>query len=178
MIVLGIDPGSVCTGYGVIEVDGRALSVCGHGTIRPSGTHLSRLKRIYAAITEVVQEFAPDTCAVEMPVYAKNAQAMLKLGRAQAAAMLAAAHQDLEVAQYTPKEVKRAVTGSGAASKEQVAFMVRSLLKVRPDGLDSQDASDALAVALCHRHRKESGVAKPVYADWAAFVRQNPDRTI
>ena len=89
--------------------------------------------------------------------------------------MLAAAHQGLVVTQYTPKEVKRAVTGNGAATKEQVAFMVRSMLGIRGNTL-SLDASDALAVALCHRHRQQSGAVRPVHSDWAAFVRQNPHR--
>ena len=180
MIVLGIDPGSIRTGYGVIDWDtkGHEGLVLGHGTIRPTLTEefTPRLGEIYEGVTEIIQGFLPalNVCAIEMPVYAQNAQTMLKLGRAQAAAMLAAHHQGLRVFEYTPKSVKMAVTGNGSATKEQVAFMIRSLLQIRGDVL-GKDASDALAVAVCHcNHRK---IEKSGQGGWGDFVRQNPGRT-
>ena len=176
MIILGIDPGSVCTGYGVIQCTGDRYVVIAHGVIDSQGAHAERLKVIYDHLTRIIKEYAPTMCALEMPIYAQNAQAMLKLGRAQAAAMLAAIHQGLTVAQYSPKEVKRAVTGSGAAHKEQVAYMVGSLLGLPGESLTS-DESDALAVALCHQHRHVSGHVSSSPSNWAAFVRQNPHRT-
>ena len=175
MTVLGIDPGSVHTGYGIIAADDRTARLCGHGAINPKGSHVARLGKIYDGILAVIRHHRPDACAIEMPVYARNPQAMLKLGRAQAAAMLAAAHQDVIVQQYTPKQVKQAVTGTGSASKEQVAYMVSSLLGVSMDSL-TLDESDACAVALCHWHRQQSPDTPATHAGWEAFIRANPDR--
>ena len=177
MIIMGVDPGSVRTGFGVILCEGGAQKACGHGIIKPQGAHTDKLQAIYEGLTRAIKEYAADACAMEMPVYAKNPQAMLKLGRAQAAAMLAALHQGLTVVQYTPKEVKRAVTGNGAASKQQVAYMVRSLLKLQNEAL-SLDECDAFAVALCHRHRQEIGAPRQAHSGWASFVRRNPHRAV
>ena len=110
-----------------------------------------------------------------MPVYGKNAQSMLKLGRAQAAAMLAALNHEIPVTEYTPKEVKKAVTGNGNASKEQVQYMVRSILAVDESIKMRHDASDALAVGLCHAQRNRTPRQKQ-YRDWKSFLKQNPDR--
>jgi len=178
MLILGIDPGSSQTGYGVIDSSNH---VHGYGVISLTGDHMARIQQIYQEITKIVREYKPATCAIEMPVYGSNPQAMLKLGRAQAAAMLAVLNQDISVAQYTPKMVKRAVTGNGNASKEQVAYMVNSLLKfkVSPSKI-SHDVSDALAVAVCHHEREMPGGKSdaPHYSGWAAFVRENPDRVV
>lgn len=175
MIILGIDPGSLRTGYGIIDSKHRVL---GFGVVAVSGDHIVRIQSIYRAVTELVHQHKPDACAIEMPVYGQNPQAMLKLGRAQAAAMLAAFNQGLGVTQYTPKMIKRAVTGNGNASKQQVAYMVRSLLNFGKIGADlTHDASDALATALCHFHREtEGGTETKAHKGWAAFVRANPDR--
>ncbi|HYE95004.1 MAG TPA: crossover junction endodeoxyribonuclease RuvC [Rubricoccaceae bacterium] len=175
MIVLGIDPGTQHTGYGVVEVARRQETALAYGVIDlPDGMdHALRLERIYEQIVDVIERWQPDECAVEMPVFAKNAQSMLKLGRAQAAVMLAAVHRQLPVTQYTPKEVKKAVTGNGNAAKEQVWYMVQRLLSISEDkGLD---ASDALAVALCHAHRTEQGPTGK-FKDWKSFVAANPGR--
>jgi len=112
-----------------------------------------------------------------MPVYAQNAQSMLKLGRAQAAAMLAAVNRQIPIVEYTPKEIKKSVTGNGNASKEQVWFMVQKILSISENrGLD---ASDALAIGLCHSHRLgTSGMLGPSHGTWSAFVRANPDRVV
>ena len=174
MIVLGIDPGSRVTGYGVIEL-GSTYRVIDYGFIRPQGAdHAVRLTQIHDAILLVVEKTAPDACAIEMPVYARNAQSMLKLGRAQAAAMLAALNRQIPVVEYTPKEVKKSVTGNGNASKTQVWYMVKKLLSIDEDrGLD---AADALAVGLCHAHRVGVGGDRQAAKSWAAFVRENPER--
>lgn len=178
MIVLGVDPGSRVTGYGVIDVAGGRETLVEYGVLALSGSdsHQLRLKQIHDRLLAVIDRCLPDVCAIEMPVYGNNAQSMLKLGRAQASAMLAALARDIPVIEYTPKEVKKSVTGNGNASKQQVWFMVRSMLSVTADdpkmGLD---ASDALAVGLCHAHR---GSAKggAQYSGWAQFVKQNPGR--
>lgn len=178
MRILGIDPGSSQTGYGIIDADNR---VHGYGVVALTGDHMLRIQTIYHEVTRLVAQLKPNSCAIEMPVYGSNPQAMLKLGRAQAAAMLAILNQGLSVAQYTPKMVKRSITGNGNASKEQVAYMVSSLLEF--EGLNEgipHDASDALAVAFCHKERELTGEKpdQPRYSGWAAFVRENPDRVI
>jgi crossover junction endodeoxyribonuclease RuvC len=177
MIVLGIDPGSRATGYGVIEIAGSERRVLAYGVLKSgdSRSHAIRLATIFEGLTAILDETKPDACAIEMPVYGRNAQSMLKLGRAQAAAMLAVVQRQIPVVEYTPKEVKKSVTGNGNATKNQVWFMVQKLLSINESrGLD---ASDALAVSLCHSHRLESGGKPDVSkSSWAAFVRANPDR--
>jgi crossover junction endodeoxyribonuclease RuvC len=175
MTVLGVDPGSRCTGYGIVERDGSDETLVAFGTVRLDGStsHADRLKVIYDRLSALIEEHAPDEVAVEMPVYGKNPQSMLKLGRAQAAAMLAGLNEDLPVSQYTPKEVKKSVTGNGNASKKQVRFMVQSILSVEDDM--THDASDALAVALCHRNRDAHDDGES-YTGWESFVANNPDR--
>jgi crossover junction endodeoxyribonuclease RuvC len=175
MIVLGLDPGTRHTGYGVVETDGRRETVLTYGVVDLPETmdHTLRLRTIYDRITGVIDAHVPDECAVEMPIYAGNAQAMLKLGRAQAALMLAAVHRELPVTQYTPAEVKKAVTGNGNAAKEQVAYMIRALLAL-PE-LPAADAADALAVALCHGRRVRQGPGGK-FKSWAGYVAANPER--
>ncbi len=177
MLILGIDPGSQHTGYALVEVEGGKETLVAHGTLHldTSGEHQDRLKELYDRLSAVIDEMPPDECAVEMPVYGKNPQSMLKLGRAQAAAMLVALNRQIPVTQYVPTEVKKSVTGTGGASKEQVAYMVRTLLGLKDDVAMSLDASDAVAVALCHAHRRAQGTTKQ-HKNWAAFVRDNPNR--
>ena len=175
MIVLGIDPGTRHTGYGVLEMVRRKETCLDYGVVDIPDTldHTLRLERIYKAVLEVIDQYHPDECAVEMPVYGKNAQSMLKLGRAQAAVILAAVHREIPVTQYTPKEVKKSVVGNGNAAKEQVWYMVAAQLSLTEHkGLD---ASDALAVALCHAHRVEQGPTGK-FKDWKSFVESNPGR--
>ncbi len=178
MIVLGIDPGSQCTGYGVIACDGAGERMLDYGVLRLDRCedHALRLKKIYDGVAAIAERHCPDECAIEMPVYGSNPQSMLKLGRAQAAAMIAMLNREVPVTEYTPKQVKKAVTGRGNASKEQVRYMVRALLSIRDerdaDAMGS-DASDALAVGLCHIHRRaEGGARRP--ASWKSFLRANP----
>ncbi len=177
MVVLGIDPGSRCAGYGVIEVEGRTERLVDYGVLRFDGedSHQLRLKQIYERITSVIKTHLPDECAVEMPVYGRNPQSMLKLGRAQAAAMLGALNRGIPVTEYTPAVVKKSVTGNGNASKQQVAYMVRSMLAVDDAAEMGLDASDALAVGLCHVHRLHRGAAEQ-HTSWGSFVRANPNR--
>ena len=151
MVILGIDPGSRHTGYGILEVEGNRQALAEFGVLHLDVTddHELRLKHIYDRLTQDIERCPPDECAIEMPIYGRNPQSMLKLGRAQAAAMLAVLNRQIPVTQYTPKEVKKSVTGNGRAPKEQVRSMVERLLgpQTLPPG---DDLSDALAVALCH----------------------------
>lgn len=178
MVILGIDPGSRYTGYGIVRVgQGNQQDLMAQGVLRLSTDepHPQRLKEIYAGLEALIETHTPDECAIEMPVYGRNPQSMLKLGRAQAAAMLAPLHQGIAVTEYTPKEVKKAATGNGNADKKQVRYMIASMLDVAaPDDL-TLDASDALAVALCHQHR-QGGRSPKKHSGWASFVKANPDR--
>lgn len=174
MRILGIDPGSRATGYGLVEAADESLVEA--DVVRLDGTddHPERLKQIYDRLTALIDEYEPSEFAIEMPVYGKNPQSMLKLGRAQAAAMMAGLNANLPVAQYTPKEIKKSVTGNGNASKGQVRFMVQSILGTDKGDL-THDAADALATALCHNNRDAHDDAES-YTGWASFVEANPDR--
>ncbi len=176
MIILGVDPGSCATGYGLVTTDDGDEQFVAADTVRLGATdeHPDRLKQIYDALVDVIDAHGPDSFSIEMPVYGQNPQSMLKLGRAQAAAMMAALNRDLPVSQYTPKEIKKSVTGNGNASKKQVQFMIDSILET--EGADlSHDAADALATALCHANRDAHDDSSS-YTGWASFVDANPDR--
>lgn len=179
MIVLGIDPGSLHTGFGVIHSDGPEMRLVEYDVLhfRSGADHVLRLKQIFERIGIVIERTLPDEAAVEMPVYGRNPQSMLKLGRAQAAASLAALTRDIPVSEYTPKEVKKAVTGNGNASKEQIWLMIKQLLDLKEDR--GRDASDALAVAVCHAQRKilPSRAGRGA-SSWKAFLRTNPGRIV
>lgn len=175
MIVLGIDPGTRHTGYGVIEAVGRRETVVDYGSIDPPEKLdlMVRLQRIGEAVDALIAKHVPDELAIEMPFMGKNAQAMLKLGQVQGFVMKAALDREIPVTQYAPREIKKAVVGNGNAAKEQVWFMLRAQLGLSDDrGLD---ASDALAVALCHLHRVEAGPTGK-FKDWKSFVAANPGR--
>ncbi len=178
MLILGIDPGSRFTGYGIISCENGKERVLDYGVLRldERDSHALRLKHIYDHVLTLIETHLPDECAVEMPVYGNNPQSMLKLGRAQAAAMLAVLNRDIPVTQYSPKEVKKSVTGNGNASKQQVWYMVRSILTIgESDEPVGTDAADALAVSLCHAHRG-AATGRQRLSGWDAFVRQNPQR--
>lgn len=147
--ILGIDPGSRTTGYGIIEVSDRKARYIASGCIRtPQGELPTRLGAIYNGIAEIITQYEPGLAAVESVFMAKNAASALKLGQARGAAIAAAVTAALPVVEYAPRAVKRAVVGTGRANKEQVGFMVEMILKL--PGKPQADAADALAVALCH----------------------------
>lgn len=189
--ILGIDPGSRATGIALLEEsDGSYVaSLCDVIRTDSIEDHTDRLQRIFEQISGVIKEFRPTSCAVETPVYGVDPLAMLKLGRAQAAAILAATNEGLLIREYYPKAVKKAITGNGNASKQQVAFMLRKMIRMPEEDI-SMDASDALAVAWCHHthmlrirqtgdHSAKSGKKyhqNNKSSDWNTFVRQNPDR--
>jgi len=175
MRILGVDPGSRATGYGIIEASDELRITSGVLRLANIDSHPQRLKEIYDGLTTLIDEHGPECVAVEMPVYGQNPQSMLKLGRAQAAAMMAGLNADLPVAQYTPKEIKKSVTGNGNASKKQVRFMVQSILDDCENTDLTHDAADALATALCHTNRDAHDEAES-YTGWASFVEANPDR--
>lgn len=150
-IILGIDPGSRITGYGVIRQTGRQLTYLGSGCIRTNTTELpARLKLIYAGVCEIITQFSPDFFAIEQVFMAKNADSALKLGQARGAAIVAAVNHDLPVFEYAARQVKQTVVGIGSAEKSQVQHMVRTLLKLPAN--PQADAADALAIAITHCH--------------------------
>ena len=154
MVILGIDPGSVITGFGAIQTENREPRLIGCGCIRTSAKtpFAERLRKIYGELAETLLRYHPDEVAVEDVFYSNNVKTALKIGHARGVILLAAADAGLPIAEYSPREVKRAVVGSGSASKEQVQFMVKNILTLK-EAPEPYDATDALAVALCHAHR-------------------------
>jgi len=178
-IILGIDPGTTVMGYGIIHVKGKQVSMINFGVIKLQKlpTHPDKLKRIFDRLDGLIKEFKPDEMAIEAPFFGKNVQSMLKLGRAQGVAIAASLLHNVPFEEYSPRRIKQAITGSGAASKEQVAKMLQSVLKFEemPKYLD---ATDGLAVALCHHYSKGIGEHnKSKSSDWSSFVKNNPGRS-
>jgi len=160
-IILGIDPGSRITGYGVIRKEGRKLTYLGSGCIKafsnkkddPDNVLSKRLQTIFSGVSELILQFSPDLFAIEEVFMGVNPGGALKLGQARGAAIVAATNNDLPVAEYSARQIKQSVVGTGAADKTQVQHMVKSILKL--PGTPQADAADALAVALCHAHSHE-----------------------
>jgi len=156
-VILGIDPGSRITGFGVINMSGRKVEYIVSGCIKVKDGILSeRLNQIFDCISEVVQEYKPDEAAIEQVFMSKNADSALKLGQARGSAMVAMAQHALVVAEYSARQIKQAVVGTGAADKKQVQHMVTSLLGL--SAVPQADAADGLAVAVCHGHAMKSAL--------------------
>nr|WP_246628831.1 crossover junction endodeoxyribonuclease RuvC [Algoriphagus marincola] len=176
-IILGIDPGTNVMGYALIITEGKQYKLLQYGVIhlKKYGTHELKLKKIFERITGILEEFLPDSVALEAPFYGANVQSMLKLGRAQGVAMAAALAREIPITEYSPKKVKQSVTGNGNASKEQVAAMLQTLFKLEeiPKMLD---ATDALAVALCHHFHEGRIQSRGRAAGWKSFIEENPGR--
>lgn len=181
-IILGIDPGTTVMGFGVLLVEQGKARLVAAGAIRftAGDDHTLKLRAIFRETDRLIQEHCPDELAIEAQFFGKNVQSMLKLGRAQGVAIAAALQRDMAVVEYAPKRIKQSITGNGNASKEQVAAMLQSILGVR-ELPSSTDATDALAVAVCH-HFASSGVGLPSNTKggkgWSAFLRNNPDRVV
>lgn len=176
--ILGIDPGTNILGFGIIHVDSKGPHYVDMGVfdLRKIKDPFEKLANIFAGVSELIEEHHPDELAVESPFYGKNAQVILKLGRAQGAALTAAVMKGIPVAEYAPRKAKIAICGNGAASKEQVAMMIQKTLKVELDP-KYLDATDALAIALCHHYQMSSPlVGIGGKTDWKKFLENNPDR--
>lgn len=156
--LLGIDPGSRITGYGVIQMQGRRLHYLGSGCIRITAEPLPlRLKQVFDGITEVIRQFQPDEIAIENVFLAKNADSALKLGQARGAAIVAACNSEIPVSEYAARLVKKAVVGTGSADKKQMQHMVTQILKL--PGTPQEDAADALGIAICHAHSRQQMIS-------------------
>jgi crossover junction endodeoxyribonuclease RuvC len=179
-IILGIDPGTTIMGYGVVRAWSRnkvELLEMGALHLARVSDHAVKLRRIHDRCAGLIEAHSPDHFAVEAPFFGKNVQSMLKLGRAQGVALAAALVRDVPVAEYAPRRVKKAITGSGSASKEQVAGMVQRTLSIPDADMPRDlDATDGLAVALCHLYEMGTPTLGGKGGGWAAFVRENPDR--
>jgi len=176
-IILGMDPGTNLMGYGIIQHKDNKTRLIQYGVIhlKQYETHELKLKKIFDRVLGILDEFNPDEVAIEAPFYGKNVQSMLKLGRAQGVAMAAVLYRNIPIKEYAPKKVKQSVTGNGNASKEQVAKMLQNLLQFK-DLPKMFDATDALAVALCHLSQGNKGKASK--KSWKAFLSENPDRLL
>jgi crossover junction endodeoxyribonuclease RuvC len=184
VIILGIDPGTIIMGYGLIKVDGNKITLLDMGVLQPgkiSDTY-KKLQLIYNTVSGLITKYQPTTFAIEAPFFGKNVQSMLKLGRAQGVAIAAAMRHGIEVTEYSPKKVKQSVTGNGNANKEQVMKMLQQILNFT-ENPKHFDATDALAVAVCHHFQQKlpvSPVTKKIVskkaAGWGAFVAANPQR--
>lgn len=176
-IILGIDPGTVVMGYGVVKQEGQKISLVTLGVVKMGhlDDHGLKLQRIFKKTSALMEQYKPDAVALESPFYGKNVQVMLKLGRAQGVAMAAALNVDIPIFEYLPRKIKQSVTGSGNASKEQVAAMLKTILKFNetPEFLD---ATDGLAVAVCHAFQQNTVTNSKSYSGWESFVKDNQKR--
>jgi crossover junction endodeoxyribonuclease RuvC len=184
-IILGIDPGTIVMGFGMIAVSGQKIELIEMGVLKLASKSdpYERLERIHEKVSSLIRLNKPHEFAIEAPFFGKNVQSMLKLGRAQGVAIAAAMHGGLPITEYSPKKVKQSITGNGNAGKEQVMNMVQKLLNIqeRPAFLD---ATDAVAVAICHSFQT-SGIkvatqsaarTKTKAKDWSSFIQSNPGR--
>ena len=179
-IILGIDPGTVMMGYSIVAVSSGRPELIEMNILKlaPSEDNYQRLQRIYVKVSEVISLYRPHCFAIEAPFFGKNVQSMLKLGRAQGVAIAAAMGAGLEVSEYSPKKIKQSITGNGNAGKEQVWKMLQQILSLRDASITYFDASDALAVAICH-HFQDNGVpstSSKKIKGWEQFVASNPGR--
>lgn len=176
-IILGIDPGTTIMGYGIIEIAGNKLSMLAMGCLQLSkySNQPLKLQKIFERTLSLIDEFHPDELAIEAPFYGKNVQSVLKLGRAQGVAIAAALFRSVPIFEYQPRKVKKAITGNGAASKEQVAAMLSRILG-QEIPTDSLDATDGLAVGVCHYLQKSPVDNQKSYTGWKSFLTDNPGR--
>jgi len=176
-IILGIDPGTTIMGYGVIRITGNhpALLTLGVLKLNKSDNHPLRLKIIFERMIGLIDAYHPDELAIEAPFFGKNVQSMLKLGRAQGVSIAAALSRSIPVFEYTPRKIKQSITGKGAATKEQVAAMLQRFLDMK-EAPETMDATDALAVAVCHFFQKTIPQTQKNFSGWKGFLSANPDR--
>ena len=178
-IIIGIDPGTNVMGHGILGINNKKLEIIAMGVIKLNkfDSHYLRLRRIFERVTGLINQYLPDEMAIEAPFFGKNVQSMLKLGRAQGVAMAAALNRDIPIAEYEPRKIKLAITGNGAASKEQVAEMLRRTLSIPKNEMpEFLDATDALAAAVCHYYESSKPQTDKGWRSWNEFISKNPDK--
>ncbi len=174
---MGIDPGTVIMGYGILEIDGVNIRMIEMDILKLN-TKLDayeKLQKIHQKVHQLILQHKPDHFAIEAPFFGKNVQSMLKLGRAQGVAIAAAMQQSIPVFEYSPKKIKQSITGNGNAAKEQVMKMLQHLLKFE-EMPSYMDATDALAVAVCHHFQNKSVLPATKQKDWKSFIALHPER--
>lgn len=177
---MGIDPGTLMMGWGLISVEGHLTKFIEMDTLHVPVRMdpYQRLELIYFTVQQLIQKYKPDNFAIEAPFFGKNVQSMLKLGRAQGVAIAAAMQAGIPVNEYAPRKIKQSITGNGNAGKEQVWKMLQQILAIRTD-IEQLDASDALAVALCHHYQFRTPEASGKKLNgWNEFISKNPKRVI
>ena len=180
-VILGIDPGTNLMGYGVLHIVDSKPKVLTLGVIdlRKYANHYLKLAHIRERVSGIIQSYLPDELAIEAPFFGKNVQSMLKLGRAQGVAMAAALERDIPITEYAPLKIKMAITGNGQASKEQVADMLKRILKLNDDMTGPfLDATDALAAAYCHYLQMDRPGTTKAYSSWKDFIAKNPGKVV
>jgi crossover junction endodeoxyribonuclease RuvC len=176
-IILGIDPGTTIMGYGIIQIIDKkpSLIVLGNIDLKKYTDHYIKLKHIFDRVTSLIDEYHPDELAIEAPFFGKNVQSMLKLGRAQGVAIAAALSRSMPIFEYAPRKIKMSITGYGNASKEQVAILLKNLLKIKELPKDL-DATDGLAAAMCHFYQSNNPTIDKSYNSWKDFINKNQSR--
>lgn len=178
-IIMGVDPGTNIMGYGLIQAEGNHTEMLAMGVIdlRKYEDAYLKLGHIFERITGIIDAYLPDELAIESPFFGKNIQSMLKLGRAQGVAIAAAVHHGVPITEYAPLKIKMAITGSGQASKEQVAGMLQKLMHIPDESMESfMDATDALGAAYCHFLQMGRPDIQKKYNGWKDFIKKNPGK--
>jgi len=178
-VILGIDPGTIIMGYGVLSVEEKKARLEAMGVLKLDKfeNHYLRLRHIFDRVIQLIDSYHPDALAIEAPFFGKNIQSMLKLGRAQGVAIAAALHRDIPISEYAPLKIKVAITGNGQASKEQVAGMLQRMLHIPDENMLPQlDATDGLAAAFCHYLDTSRPKLEKSYSTWKDFVAKNPSK--
>tara|TARA_B110000881_G_scaffold187787_1_gene177336 strand:+ start:451 stop:1008 length:558 start_codon:yes stop_codon:yes gene_type:complete len=178
-IILGLDPGTNIMGYGIIKSEKSKLRLIQYGNInlKKYTEHGEKLKLIFDKVNELIDEYKPNEISIEAPFYGKNVQSMLKLGRAQGVAIVAALNKKIPIIEYAPKKIKQSVTGNGNASKNQLSEMVMKTLNFKKnDAVKGYDATDALGAAICHFYQKSSN--KNTKKSWKEYIEINSDKII
>lgn len=178
-VIIGIDPGTIVMGYGILKVTDNQPHLVAMGVLQLSklDNHYMKLRRIFERVIGLIEQYHPDEMAIEAPFFGKNVQSMLKLGRAQGVAMAAALYRDIPITEYAPLKIKMSITGNGQASKEQVADLLRRILHIPAESMLPQlDATDGLAAALCHYYQSNRPQTEQAYSSWKDYIAQNPKK--
>ena len=178
-IILGIDPGTIVMGYGIIRIEGKkpVLEAMGVLQLNKYEDHYLRLRKIFERVLGLIEQYHPDELAIEAPFFGKNVQSMLKLGRAQGVAIAAALSRDIPIFEYAPLKIKMSITGNGQASKEQVAGMLQRMLHIPQENMLPQlDATDGVAAALCHYLQSNNPLREKKYTGLKDFIYKNPGK--